>query len=53
MSKKQIYTMTEKRTCTGVMKDHPSPVLKTNGNLRLLRKDVDSWLARLTEQKAA
>ena len=53
MSKKQIYTMCETRTRNGVMKNHPLPVLKINGNLRFLRKDVDSWLARLVEGKAA
>lgn len=53
MSKKQIYTMCETRTRNGAMKDHPLPVLRINGNLRFLRKDVDSWLLKLTEQKAA
>jgi predicted DNA-binding transcriptional regulator AlpA len=52
MSKKQIYTMTEKRTRNGVMKDHPLPVLKINGNLRFLRSSVDQWLAKLVESKA-
>jgi predicted DNA-binding transcriptional regulator AlpA len=53
MSKKQIYTMCETRTRNGGMKDYPLPVLKINGNLRFLRKDVDSWLARLLVSKAA
>jgi predicted DNA-binding transcriptional regulator AlpA len=53
MSKKQIYTMTETRTRTGAMKDHPLPVLRINGNLRFVRKDVDSWLERLTEGETA
>jgi predicted DNA-binding transcriptional regulator AlpA len=53
MSKKQIDTMCETRTRTGVMKDHPLPVLKINGNLRFLRKEVDSWLARLAGSRAA
>jgi predicted DNA-binding transcriptional regulator AlpA len=53
MSKKQIYTMTEKRTRNGVMKTHPLPVLKINGNLRFLRSSVDQWLAKLLESKAA
>jgi predicted DNA-binding transcriptional regulator AlpA len=53
MSKKQIYTMCETRTRTGVMKNHPLPVLKINGNLRFRKSDVDSWLGRLAEGKAA
>jgi predicted DNA-binding transcriptional regulator AlpA len=53
MSKKQIYTMCETRTRTGVMKNHPLPVLKINGNVRFLRRHVDEWLARLAEGKAA
>ena len=53
MSKKQIYTMCETRTRIGAMKDHPLPVLKINGNLRFLRKNVDEWLARLLEGNAA
>ena len=53
MSKKQIYTMCEARTRCGAMKNHPLPVLKINGNVRFLRKDVDSWLAGLLESKAA
>jgi len=53
MSKRQIYTMCETRTRNGAMKDHPLPVLKINGNLRFRKADVDSWLARLTEGKAA
>jgi predicted DNA-binding transcriptional regulator AlpA len=52
MSKKQIYTMCETRTRNGAMKDHPLPVLKTNGNVRFLRKNVDSWLVKLAEGKA-
>ncbi len=51
MSKKQIYTMCETRTRNGAMKTHPLPVLKINGNLRFLRKDVDLWLSKLIEQK--
>lgn len=53
MSKGQIYEMTKERTRTGSMKDHPLPALKINGNLRFLRKDVDSWLVRLAEKRAA
>ena len=53
MSKRQVYTMCETRTRIGSMKDHPLPVLKINGNLRFRKADVDSWLARLAEQKAA
>jgi excisionase family DNA binding protein len=53
MTRRQIYTMCETRTRNGVMKDHPLPVLKINGNLRFKRADVDAWLLRLTEQKAA
>jgi predicted DNA-binding transcriptional regulator AlpA len=53
MSKRQIYTMCETRTRKVPMKNHPLPVLKINGNLRFRKVDVDSWLARLTEQKAA
>lgn len=53
MSKRQIYTMCETRTRQGAMRDHPLPVLKINGNLRFRKADVDSWLLKLTEQKAA
>jgi predicted DNA-binding transcriptional regulator AlpA len=53
MSKGQIYEMTKERTRTGSMKDHPLPVLKINGNLRFRKVDVDSWLARLVQGKAA
>jgi predicted DNA-binding transcriptional regulator AlpA len=53
MSKKQIYTMCETRTRNGAMKNYPLPVLKINGNVRFLRKDVDSWLARLVEGETA
>lgn len=53
MTRRQIYTMCERRTRNGAMKDHPLPVLKINGNLRFKRADVDAWLLKLTEQKAA
>jgi predicted DNA-binding transcriptional regulator AlpA len=53
MSKHQIYTMCEKRTRTGSMKNHPLPVLKINGNLRFEKSAVVSWLAKLAEGKAA
>ena len=53
MSKKQIYTMCETRTRSGAMRDNPLPVLKINGNVRFRKIDVDSWLARLAESKAA
>lgn len=53
MSERQIYTMCETRTRNGAMKDHPLPVLKINGNLRFRKADVDSWLTRLAEGKAA
>jgi predicted DNA-binding transcriptional regulator AlpA len=53
MSKKQIYTMCETRTRIGAMKNHPLPVLRINSNLRFLRKDIDAWLVRLAEGKAA
>jgi excisionase family DNA binding protein len=51
MSKKQIYTMTEKRTRTGVMRAHPLPVLKTNGNLRFRKSDVEDWIEKLVAQE--
>jgi predicted DNA-binding transcriptional regulator AlpA len=51
MTKRQIYTMCEKRTRTGPMRDHPLPVLKINGNLRFRKADVDSWVARLAESR--
>ena len=53
MSKGQIYEMTKERTRTGSMKDHPLPVLKINGNLRFRKVDIDGWLGRLAERKAA
>jgi predicted DNA-binding transcriptional regulator AlpA len=53
MTKRQIYTMCETRTRNGAMKSHPLPVLKINGNLRFRKADVDSWLLRLAEGKAA
>jgi excisionase family DNA binding protein len=53
MSKGQIYEMTKVRTRTGSMKENPLPVLKINGNLRFRKTDVDSWLAKLAEGKAA
>jgi predicted DNA-binding transcriptional regulator AlpA len=53
MSKRQVYTMCETRTREGSMKDHPLPVLKINGNLRCRKGDVDSWLAKLIEGRAA
>jgi hypothetical protein len=37
---------------TEVMKNHPLPVLKINGNLRFRKASVDEWLLKLTEQKA-
>ena len=51
MSKRQIYTMTETRTSSGVMKANPLPVLKINGNLRFRRAAIDVWLLKLEEQK--
>lgn len=53
VSKGQICEMTKERTRTGSMKDHPLPVLKINGNLRFRKIDIDSWLVRLAERKAA
>ena len=47
MSKRQVYTMCEKRTREGSMKQHPLPVLKINGNLRFRKIDVDEWLLKL------
>jgi predicted DNA-binding transcriptional regulator AlpA len=53
MTKRQIYTMCERRTREGAMKDHPLPVLKINGNLRFRKVDVDAWVEKLTEKRAA
>lgn len=53
MSKRQIYTMCEKRTRNCAMKDHPLPVLKINGNLRFRKSDVEVWLGRLVESRTA
>jgi predicted DNA-binding transcriptional regulator AlpA len=52
MSKKQIYTLCEKRTRNGSMKDHPLPVLKINGNLRFRKAAIEEWVA-LLESKAS
>jgi predicted DNA-binding transcriptional regulator AlpA len=52
MSKRQIYTMCEKRTRNGSMKDHPLPVLKINGNLRFRKAAIEEWV-QLVEGKAA
>lgn len=51
MSRRQIYSMTEKRTRTGPMGEHPLPVLRINGNLRFSREAITEWLQRL--EKAA
>ena len=53
MSKKQIYTMSETRTRTGVMREHPLPALKINGNLRFRKAAIDEWLLKLEASKAA
>jgi hypothetical protein len=38
---------------TGTMKARPLPVLKINGNLRFRKVDIDGWLLKLAEGKAA
>lgn len=50
MSKGQIYEMTNTRTRTGSMRDHPLPVLKINGNLRFRKSDIEAWLEKLVAQ---
>lgn len=47
MTKRQIYEMTNTRTRTGAMKEHPLPVLKINGNLRFRKSDVETWVEGL------
>ena len=53
MSKRQVYTICETRTRTGSIRDHPLPVLKINGDISFRKADVDSWLGKLAEGKAA
>jgi predicted DNA-binding transcriptional regulator AlpA len=50
MTKRQIYTMTEKCTSTGSMKEHPLPVMRINGNLRFCRALIEEWLQKLTAE---
>jgi excisionase family DNA binding protein len=50
MSKSQIYEMTNRRTRTGSMREHPLPVLKINGNVRFRKSDIEAWLEKLVKQ---
>jgi excisionase family DNA binding protein len=47
MNKRQIYSMTDKHTRTGSMRQNPLPVLRINGNLRFRRSDIEAWLEKL------
>jgi excisionase family DNA binding protein len=47
MNRRQIYSMTEKRT--RAKHKHPLPVIRINGNLRFSKTAVMEWLVKLQE----
>ena len=52
ISKSKVYELTNERTRTGDVRDHPLPVLRIGGSVRFRKSDVDAWLDRLaTHQK--
>jgi excisionase family DNA binding protein len=48
MTRRQIYTMTEKRTRE--KQKHPLPFAHVNGNLRFSKADVEAWFAQLQQE---
>ena len=52
ISKSKVYELTNERTRTGDVRDHPLPVLRIGGSVRFRKSYVDAWLDRLaTHQK--
>jgi excisionase family DNA binding protein len=47
MTRRQIYSMTEKRT--RAKQEHPLPLMRINSNLRFSKSAVEAWLAKLQE----
>jgi predicted DNA-binding transcriptional regulator AlpA len=53
ISKWQVYELVKDCTRFGVVREYPLPVLRFGASVRFLRKDVDSWVARLRNGEVA
>ncbi|MGB0015894.1 MAG: helix-turn-helix domain-containing protein [Candidatus Sulfotelmatobacter sp.] len=53
VSKSQIYELTKARTRKGEVRGNPIPVLRIGTTVRFRKCDVDGWLEKLAESKAA
>lgn len=51
ISKWLVYKLAKERTRSGAVREHPLPVLRIGASVKFLRKDFDSWVAKLTTKK--
>ena len=51
LSKSQVYELTNPRTRSGDLREHPLPVLRIGSALRFIRKDVEEWIEKIATKK--
>jgi len=47
MSRSQTYKLTQPRTASGDLREHPLPVLRIGTSLRFRKSDVEEWIEKL------
>jgi predicted DNA-binding transcriptional regulator AlpA len=50
MSKSQVYELTNERTRSGDIREHPLPVLRIGSSVRFRKSDVEAWIEKLARK---
>jgi excisionase family DNA binding protein len=50
LSVSQIYELTNPRTRSGDVRDHPLPCVRMGTAVRFIRKDVEEWIEKMVEK---
>jgi predicted DNA-binding transcriptional regulator AlpA len=50
LSVRSVYALTCKRTRE--CQTFPIPMIRVNGNLRFVKQDVETWIAKLSQEQA-
>lgn len=51
ISKSSVYELTNERTRSGDIREHPLPVLRIGSSLRFRKSDVEAWIEKLATRR--
>jgi excisionase family DNA binding protein len=50
ISKSQVYELANEQTRTGELRKNPIPSVRIGTSVRFVKRDVEAWLAKLSER---